>query len=63
MQVDLRKLFSDQIQEARVRKPVDLRLKLEAREDISDVDREAVDVRFQVPGDAIRIADDGLEIY
>ena len=63
MQVDGAELFGDEVEQVGLGETIDLRLKLEAVEDVLDVGREAVEIGAEIEGDVVLIADDRLQIH
>ena len=60
VQVDLAELFCDKVEQIGVGESVDLRLQLEAGEDVFDVGRKAMEIGRKVHRDVILVANDGL---
>jgi hypothetical protein len=56
MQVDVRELLGHEVEQARLVEPVDLRVELEALEDVPHGRGEALHVRAQVLADVVRRA-------
>jgi hypothetical protein len=56
MQIDLRKFLGDEIEEAGFAKRINLRVELEALEDVAHSGRERLDVGEEILSDVILIA-------
>ena len=62
VEIDLRELLGDEVEEVGLRQAGDLRGELEAVEDVFDVGGEAVEVASEVGGDVVLVVLDGFEV-